>query len=306
MMKIPFYLVTGFLGSGKTTLLKRYLESYSETRKIAIIQNEFAEVNVDSQELKKTGKAFEILEMNNGSVFCVCLLGDFVRSLNEFIHEHHPDLLILEASGLSDPISISQILSAPALRNLVWLAHTYTVVDALNFDKTLQRVGRNLQQIRVADTLILNKCDLIHDSIPEIEQKLRSINPFADIIKTSYCDIAFNEKFRFRPPSYSCLMDYAAVESEGRPDIDSLVIKTTKRITRANLLQFTDEWSEKTYRIKGYIRTDSGGLAVQSCFKQVEIIDIPNFNDPTQLVILGPTLNNRLIQKEFEDLCITR
>jgi G3E family GTPase len=106
MAKIPFYLVTGFLGSGKTTLLKAYLEKYSDSRKIAIIQNEFAEVNIDSRELQRTGKSFDILEMNNGSVFCVCLLGDFVHSLHDFIQQHNPEVIILEASGLSDPISL--------------------------------------------------------------------------------------------------------------------------------------------------------------------------------------------------------
>jgi G3E family GTPase len=304
MTKIPFYLVTGFLGSGKTTLLKRYLETFSETRKVAIIQNEYAEVSIDTSELKKTGKSFEILEMNNGSVFCVCLLGDFVRSLNEFILEHHPDVVILEASGLSDPISISQMLSAPALRNLIWLAHTYTVVDALNFDKTLQRVNRNLHQIQVADTLIINKCDLATDHIDEIVSRIKSISPFADVIKTAHCDIVFNETFKFRPPSYT--MNHSAREDEGRPDVDSVVIKTTKIISPANLHLFLKKWTRKTYRMKGYVNTDTGGLTLQSSFEQFELVEIPDYKDPTQLVILGPNLDSRFLQKEFEELCIIR
>ncbi len=304
MTKIPFYLVTGFLGSGKTTLLKRYLETFSETRKIAIIQNEYAEVNIDTSELKKTGKSFDILEMNNGSVFCVCLLGDFVRSLNEFILEYHPDVVILEASGLSDPISVSQMLSAPALRNLVWLSHTYTVVDALNFEKTLQRVRRNLHQIQIADTIILNKCDLAADHIAGIESRIKSINPFADIIKTAYCDIIFDEKFKFRPPSFA--VNGSVREDGGRPDIDSVVIKTTKIISSANLDLFLHKWTRRTYRMKGYVNTDAGGMALQSSFEQFELFEISNYNNPTQLVILGPDLGDRLVQKEFEELCITK
>lgn len=302
MTKIPFYLVTGFLGSGKTTLLKRYLEIFSETRKIAIIQNEFAEVNIDASELKKTGRSFEILEMNNGSVFCVCLLGDFVRSLNEFILEKHPDVVILEASGLSDPISVCQMLSVPALRNLVWLAHTYTVVDALNFDKTLQRVRRNLHQIQVADTLVINKCDLATDHIDEIVSRIKSINPFADIVKTAYCDIAFNEVFKFRPPLYR----NAEQKDEGRPDIDSVVIKTTKIISLANLHLFLQKWINRTYRMKGYVITEEGGLTLQSSFEQFELLEVHDYKDPTQMVILGPNLESRLLQKEFEELCIIR
>ena len=302
MTKIPFYLVTGFLGSGKTTLLKKYLETFSETRKIAIIQNEYAEVNIDARELKKTGRSFEILEMNNGSVFCVCLLGDFVRSLNEFILEHRPDVVILEASGLSDPISISQMLSAPALKNLVWLAHTYTVVDALNFDKTLQRVRRNLHQIQVADTLVINKCDLATDHIDEIVSRIKSINPFADVVKAAYCDMTFNEVFKFRPPVYR----NSEQKDEGRPDIDSVVIKTTKIISLANLHLFLQKWIHKTYRMKGYVITEEGGFTLQSSFEQFQLLDIKGYKDPTQMVILGPDLDNRLLQKEFEELCIIR
>ena len=301
MAKIPFYLVTGFLGSGKTTLLKRYLDNYSETRKIAIIQNEFAEVNIDSRELRETGKSFEILEMNNGSVFCVCLLGDFVHSLNDFIHQHNPDVLILEASGLSDPMSISQVLASPALRNLIWLAHTYTVVDALNFQKTLQRVGRNAHQIRVADTVILNKCDLAPDSLPEIEKQIKGLNPFAKIIKTSFCRFDFKEGLSFRPPVG--LANIGQEEIAGKPDIDSQVVKTTKQISASNLLLFIEKWSKITFRIKGYVQTEEGSVAIQTSFERVEILKLPVYNYPTQIVFLGPKLDDKPIQKEFESLC---
>ena len=114
MSKIPFHIISGFLGSGKTTFLKRILEQYSGEKKIGIIQNEFAPANIDGVELRKSGKDFNLLEINNGSVFCVCLLGDFVSSLEKFVDEYHPDDIIIEASGLSDTTSISEIIAAGA------------------------------------------------------------------------------------------------------------------------------------------------------------------------------------------------
>ena len=95
-MPIPFYLVTGFLGSGKTTFIKRYLEAFADKKRIGIIQNEFAPGEVDGKELRLTGHSFELLEINNGSVFCVCLLGTFIYSLSEFMDVHHPDMVIME------------------------------------------------------------------------------------------------------------------------------------------------------------------------------------------------------------------
>ena len=77
MQKIPLHIISGFLGSGKTTLLKNILEKYSDTIKIGVVQNEFAPANIDGIALKKTGKNFNLLEIKNGSVFCVCLLSTF-------------------------------------------------------------------------------------------------------------------------------------------------------------------------------------------------------------------------------------
>ena len=107
------------MGSGKTTFLKRMLAAHQSEKKIAIIQNEFAPANIDGEDLKRDGKNFEILEINNGSVFCVCLLSNFISSLTEFIKAHKPDVIFLEASGLSDPIAIAQLLDFEDLVNQI-------------------------------------------------------------------------------------------------------------------------------------------------------------------------------------------
>ncbi len=301
MKKIPFYLVTGFLGSGKTTLIKQFIGRYADSKKIAIIQNEYAEVNIDSRELKQTGKSFELLEMNNGSVFCVCLLGSFVHSLADFIHQHQPDQVILEASGLSDPITISQIISSSALGNLIWLAHSYTIVDALNFQKTIERVGRNTHQIRVADTIVLNKCDLAVKLLSEIRSKLLIINPFAKIVETSYCKIEFLQDSVFHLPI--SLIGKNQNESAGRPDVGSAVIKCTKAVSAENLDHFIRKYSLITYRIKGYVDTVNGPVAVHTSFEHIEIKPVPDNPYHTEVVIIGPEIDQKVLQLEFENLC---
>lgn len=97
MNKIPFYLVTGFLGSGKITLLKRIINDHADSMKLAVIQNEFAPASVDGTDLRQTHKPFEMLEINKGSVFCVCLLSGFIKSLSVFIDSYTPDAVFLEA-----------------------------------------------------------------------------------------------------------------------------------------------------------------------------------------------------------------
>ncbi len=300
--KIPFYLVTGFLGSGKTTLIKHFIRSFADSKKIAIIQNEFAEVNIDSRELRQTGKPFELLEINNGSVFCVCLLGSFVHSCADFIHQHEPDLIILEASGLSDPISIGQIISSSPLRNLVWLAHTYTVIDALNFQKTIERVGRNLHQIRVADTIVLNKCDLVDNKTVEIEDKLRAVNLFAKISETSFCNIELDQPKRFHPPLWINGIEPSG--SLGRPELCSVVIKSSKMISIGYLELFIKKYSLIAYRIKGYVLTTTGTRAVQASFGQIGLQPVVNHYYPTEIVIIGPEIDQKSVQQEFENLCL--
>ncbi len=149
MSAIPLQLVTGFLGSGKTTFLKNYMNEFSGSRRIGIIQNEFSELNVDRIELEQNNPGFEILEVNNGSVFCVCLLGSFVDSLSEFIDQVHPDELIMEASGMSDPLSIGQILQSPKLKQKVYLDRVWCLVDAVNFKRISSIQTRINHQIRI-------------------------------------------------------------------------------------------------------------------------------------------------------------
>jgi G3E family GTPase len=145
---------------------------------------------------------------------------------------------------------------------------------------------------------------LASQSIPDIELQIKALNPFAKIIKTSWCRIEFNEGPVFHPPVGIAIS--GKEETSGRPEIDSMVIKTTKRISTENLQQFIDKLSKSTFRIKGYVQTDDGAVAVQTSFDQVEILPLPVYSDPTQVVALGSKLDIKSIQKEFEDLCIRK
>ena len=125
MKKTAIYIVTGFLGSGKTTFIKQVIDSNDNKKKIAVIQNEFAPANFDGKELKRlTHKDFDLLEINNGSVFCVCLLSGFLHALKKLVIQYKPEIILLEASGLSDTIAIGQIFNSPELQYLLYLAGT--------------------------------------------------------------------------------------------------------------------------------------------------------------------------------------
>lgn len=296
MQKIPFHIVSGFLGSGKTTLLRRIIEKYSGETKIGVIQNEFAPANIDGAELKKTGDKFDLLEINNGSVFCVCLLGDFARSLEKFIGENHPDVLVIECSGLSDTTSIAEMLSSGTLAEKIYLASNWCIVDALNFTKTGLMKQRVTHQLRMADVVVINKIDLIKNGDETIKSEIRQINPFAEIREATYCNIDFElgnttlNKFYFD-----------GEKPMARPDVHAMVIKSGKKLSREALKNFLKEWAAKAYRIKGFVNLKEGKtVAVQCTCGSIEIFEVEHSFHPTELVAITEEFTLREWHQEFK------
>jgi G3E family GTPase len=292
--KIPFHIISGFLGSGKTTFLKRIINTVSEKFKLGIIQNEFAPTNIDGAELKRTGKNFNLLEINNGSVFCVCLLGDFVRSLGDFIVQYKPDAVIIEASGLSDTTSVVEIISAGPLGEKLYLASNWCIVDAPNYAKAGLMKQRVNQQIRMADIVLINKVDLVKDHY--LSEEIKKLNPFAEIKETVYCNVDFELGKSAVSKFY---MDSAAPMK--RPEINSMVLKSGRRISRESLEAFINEWAPKAYRIKGYVNVTGGKtVSVQCTFDNVEFIETYDYYGPSELIALTGSFSMREWNKSFK------
>ena len=242
-------LISGFLGSGKTTLLKNLLSIHDDKR-IAVIQNEFAPSGVDGKELKLSDTDFKLVEMNNGSVFCVCLLSNFIENITKLIEEYDPEIIYLEASGISDPISICELLNNEKINTKVRFAGAWCVVDALNFEKSALFVHRAKHQVRVADKIILNKIDLVNESqIESLLQQLKEINPFAEIEQHQFCNIKNGELNQVNSfPTIS-------LEDKRPEEIKTAVYRTTDIISEENLKHFVKELSVSAIRAKGFLRT---------------------------------------------------
>ena len=299
MDKIPFYIISGFLGSGKTTLLKRIIDHYAGDRRTGIIQNEYAPVGIDSVELKETGKNFHLLEVNNGSVFCVCLLGDFVQSLSDFIDQNKPEILFMEASGLSDTTSVSEVLNSPLLERKIFLAGNWCVVDALNFGRSGAMQQRLTHQVRMADRVLINKTDLAGDAISTVKDAIRKINPFTGIHETVFCDSGWELIPGSLPKFY---FDHA--EPLDRPEVRSMVIKTTQKISESSLLKFLECWAGKAYRIKGYVNLTGGDtVAVQCVYDSIRIQKVEFIHGPTELIALTHQFSLREWNGSFREFC---
>jgi G3E family GTPase len=307
---IPFYLVTGFLGSGKTTFLKHIIGQNNGHLKIGIIQNEFAPANIDGVELRNLQKPFEILEINNGSVFCVCLLGDFVVSLKSFVEDEKPDLVILESSGLSDPIAISEILQSEELKGLVYLSTCWCIVDTLNYHRMLPILTRIKHQIAVADFIFLNKTDLV-DSITlvSVKDSVQEINPLADVIESEYCRVEINAIFNkyetgnYRTENSSKNMRSAGLKGAGPPALNARVFKTGRTINLVNLRQLINRYIDQTIRIKGFVLLDDYNIvSVQTVFDKIDIRRIEDKTGNTALILMGEDFNLTEFSRDFRQL----
>ncbi len=303
MTAIPFYLVNGFLGSGKTTFLKRVLDQYADDKKIGVIQNEFAALNVDARELRRLNKTFQIMEVNRGSVFCVCLLSDFIVSLRDFIDEHQPEALFLEASGLSDPISILELLSASQLKEQLYLANIWSIVDASTFLLMEKTVAAVPHQVRVADIVVVNKSDLAEaGTTGKISHRIKELNPFAEIHTASYCDVPLDLFSEKTPTVIRKASEFSGSEPQSRPPVGTAVVKSTKKISVANLNAFLQEQAPKAWRLKGHVRIDDGSaVMLQSVFGKSEIAPL-DYAGPTEIIAIGPEVDAKEFSRRFREL----
>lgn len=298
---LAFNLITGFLGSGKTTLLSNLLQELSSTRRIAVIQNEFAPSGVDGKELKQKNDGFKLVEINNGSVFCVCQLSTFVQSMQKLIEEYKPEIIFLEASGLADPISIIELLQTEQLKDIVSLDKIISLVDAPNFFRGMQSLVRFKHQIMVADKIIINKTDLFDGDIETIKSEVKALNPYAETISTSYGKVDWEALAVNETTKSKAAQRYKGQESEGRPDMKACVLRTHDKISKQQLKAFVSDLHQQCPRIKGYLNLKDGRvMSVHSVFDSMEFIALNNYVGPSELIAFGYDLMVTDLRKKFK------
>ncbi len=213
LKSVPVLLLTGYLGSGKTTLLNRILKN-ERGIKFAVIVNDIGEVNIDADLIEKGGvvgqKEESLVALQNGCICCTLKM-DLVEQLRDITRQQRFDYIVIEASGICEPMPIAQTICSIHQMGLQYvydgvpvIDSIVTVVDALRmrdeFSSGARLVADNIgeedienlliQQIEFCNMILLNKADEVSiEELSHIKQIIKALQPKAEIIECNYCDV---------------------------------------------------------------------------------------------------------------------
>jgi len=197
MSLIPATILTGFLGSGKTTLLKRVL-SEAHGQKIAVIENEFGEENIDS-DILVSDTTENIIQMSNGCICCT-IRDDLRATLQDLATKKRKgelvfDRVVIETTGLADPGPVAQtFFMDDEVAEQYLLDSILTLVDAKHADQQLNDRQEARRQVGFADQLFISKADLVSEgALDALKHRLKHMNPRAPMQTVHFGEVALKD-----------------------------------------------------------------------------------------------------------------
>ncbi len=211
MSLIPATILTGFLGSGKTTLLKRVL-SEAHGQKIAVIENEFGEENIDNDILVTDSKE-QIVQMSNGCICCT-IREDLRATLTDLAAKKRKgeldfDRIVIETTGLADPGPVAQtFFMDDEIAESYLLDSILTLVDAKHAGQQLDDRQEARRQVGFADQIFLSKTDLVaKDATDALIHRLKHMNPRAPLQAVHFGEVPLKDVFDLRGFNLNAKLD---------------------------------------------------------------------------------------------------
>lgn len=319
---IPVTILTGFLGAGKTTLLNHVLNSPHGLR-VAVLVNDFGAINIDAQ-LVVEAREEDTIELSNGCICCT-IRGDLIAALvNLTQRETPPEAIIIEASGVSDPLEIAMVFRQPALSQLIVVDAVLAVVDAEQI-LTLERQNEMMAVLQVgsADIVVINKVDLVTaDELQKVRQWVHRVMPKARLLETTYGRVPMELLLGQGTFSYDKIANRASsdihIHAEGENHDHhhhdhSLIFSTwswqsTELLSLRAVRRVVDNLPKTIYRAKGvlYLVDDPTTMGIlQVVGKRATITWGRKWDDATpisQIVVIAEhgRLDVAMLQAQFE------
>ncbi len=311
MGAVPVIALTGYLGAGKTTVLNHVLRTPGA--RIGVVINDFGDINVDAALV--TGQVDEPASIAGG---CICCLSDD-DALDEALAKLadpklHLDAIIVEASGLADPVAISRIIRFSGVDNVRW-GGVVDIIDAHTHFDTVDRTGVPPARYRVASLVVVNKLDRVPDAgrgaaVAKIESRVRELNPHAHVVGavTGRIDPAllYDVSARGEEPGQLSLRDLLLDPSTPSADAgdhpvhaDSVTVTGDGHVDPDALFDLLEHPPAGVYRLKGVVavryRSTVRYYVVNLVGTTVHVATAPGGVSGSHLVAIGMHLDDEAV-----------
>lgn len=284
-------LLTGFLGTGKTSFLDHFIQAQTAANNfVAVVQNEIGEKGLDATLLDQT---YAVTQMDEGCV-CCSLSGNLRGALSDILDRFQPDFIVLETTGLANPANI--LGEIDDLKDILEFGSITTMVDSRAGIRTLERFEVARDQVRLADVILINKCDLNSQGHDALKEKIRWLNPAADLHLTTHGQVhpglLYGVNFR-NPVRQHLFSPMGAGATHENDRIGTRLIDLKAPLDKDCLLTAIKSGGEMILRVKGIAEfTDHTGpmvfqYAPGTC--QVSEFTGPDIGDRF-LVVIGQDL----------------
>ncbi|MCU4162030.1 GTP-binding protein [Acidiphilium sp. AL] len=255
---VPVTVVTGFLGAGKTTLLNRILRE-AQPRRIGVLVNDFGDINIDSQLIASVES--DRIALTNGCI-CCSIRNDLVSAMAGLVLDQPGlDHVVIEASGISDPVGIAETLFQPMLTSRLSIDGIIAVVDTMNYpDLDFDETELALRQIAVADIVLLNKIDLaVAEKLVGLREDMRLCSPRARFIETCHAEVPLSLILGLDAASYLAIRQQPSAHhhADAGHGFVSMSWRSERAVDLKRFREFVRTLPIAVYRAKGFLHLAS-------------------------------------------------